>query len=127
MFFTTVTKRFEFDYAHYLPDYPGKCQNLHGHRGTCEITVSGPPIDNQKPIYPGMVMDFGDLKEIVEREVIRFLDHRCLNENTEMENPTAENTAKWIWNKLFPFFRDRLVRVRVYETPDSYSDVFYKE
>lgn len=94
----TVTKRFEFDYAHYLPDYPGKCKNMHGHRGILEVEVSGPPVSPEEGTikYEGLIMDFGDLKNIVQKQVIEKLDYRLLNE-VMFEIPTAENMASWIW------------------------------
>ena len=116
----TVTKEFEFAYAHYLPEYEGKCRNLHGHNAKLEVEVSGPPVNRQK-VYPTMVCDFGDLKDVVRHEVIDKLDHSCLNDI--MEYPTAEAICQWIWNVLFPIFGQRLERVRVYETSTSYAEL----
>lgn len=116
----TVTKRFEFAYAHRLPGYEGKCKNLHGHTGIIEIEVSGPPKDRTK-VYPTMVCDFSDLKGIVQQEVILILDHKFLND--VMEYPTAETMSEWIWDRLYLIFGDHLVRIRVYETPNSWAEL----
>jgi len=120
----TVTKRFRFEYAHYLPDYEGKCARLHGHSGVLEVEVSGPPIDKPlKDVYPTMVVDFGELKAIVNSLIIEHLDHHCLNDDfPNLHPPTAEKLVIWIVKRLQEFFEDRLVRVRVYETVDSYAE-----
>lgn len=114
----SVTKKFEFAYAHRLPGYDGKCKHLHGHTGILEIEIEGGII--QSGSCRGMVMDFSDLKNLVQQEVIDVLDHSCLNDVLS-EQPTAENTALWVWRKLRPLLS--LVRVRVYETPSSYAEI----
>lgn len=120
----TITKKFEFCYGHHLPEYSGKCVNAHGHNSTLEIEI-----DNHHKVetYPGMVMDFGDLKKIVKEQIIDYLDHRDLNTLTEFQNqpPTAENIVQMIVGILTNAFSPLqycLVRVRVYETPDSYAE-----
>ncbi len=114
----TVTKKFEFHYAHFLPEHKGKCKFLHGHTGVLEVEVG--PWGKVKSDYEGMVIDFGDLKEIVQEKVLQKLDHAYLNEFLSL--PTAENIAKWVWSELEREFGQGLVRVRVYETPTSYAE-----
>ena len=104
-----VTKRFSFEAAHHLPDYPGKCARPHGHGYRLEVTVEGAIRDD------GLVFDFYDLKRIVRERVIDKLDHRDLNEM--MEVPSAENIAVWIWNELSDL---SLHGIRLYETEDSW-------
>lgn len=116
----TVTKRFEFHFAHYLPEYPGKCAKLHGHTGILEVEVAK-QFGKVESTYPGMVMDFKDLKAVVMENVIDKLDHACLNEFFP-ENPTAENTVLWIRDQLMASFGHGLVRVRIWETPSSYAE-----
>lgn len=77
-----------FDAAHYLPNYPGKCANLHGHTYRTIIEIEGEI--NEKT---GMLIDFTTLKKEVHR-IIDKLDHTLLN--NIIPNPTAENIAKWI-------------------------------
>ena len=115
----SVTKRFEFCYAHYLPDYNGPCKSIHGHNAICEVEIGENKEVNM--IYPTMVIDFRDLKGIIEREIIAELDHRNLNEL--FVYPTAESIVKWIWGKLKMVFGDDLVRVKVTETPDSWAEI----
>jgi 6-pyruvoyltetrahydropterin/6-carboxytetrahydropterin synthase len=114
-----VTKRFEFDYAHKLPNYDGNCANLHGHRGVAEFTFKNAPTNLKKD---GMVIDFKDVKKIIG-PIIKILDHTYLNDL--IENPTAENICLWLFEQIENtdlYFH--LVKIRVYETPDSWADLY---
>lgn len=129
---TTVTKLFEFEAAHHLPNYDGVCKNLHGHSYKLEVEVSG-FIEE----ITGMIMDFKELKEIVNKYVVNVFDHSNLNDH--FENPTAEIMVKWIFEKLEPIienprevkirggvrkFRGKeLIRIRLWETSTSYAEV----
>ena len=88
-------KEFTFEAAHKLPlvakDH--KCFQLHGHSFKARIYVEGPVNDL------GWVIDFSELKSIC-KPWIQKLDHSYLNEITGLENPTSENIAMWLWNKL---------------------------
>jgi 6-pyruvoyltetrahydropterin/6-carboxytetrahydropterin synthase len=111
----SVTKVFTMDCAHRLRDYDGKCANLHGHTYRLEITVTG-PVDDR-----GMIVDFGDLKTLVDRLVISRIDHRCLNDIMEA-NPTAENMCRVIWDILEEPVEEWgciLRRIVLWETPTS--------
>lgn len=113
-----ICRRFHFDAAHKLPNYNGLCANLHGHRWFLEVEVAG-NIDT----HSGMIMDFGVLKNVVNFMVIDVLDHKYLND--VFENPTAENMIVWIVEQLKIGLRTyipKLHRVRLYETPDSYTE-----
>lgn len=87
-----VGRVFHFDAAHRLRDYEGLCERLHGHTYRLEVVVE------DKVKEDGMVLDFSILKKIVEDEVLGKLDHASLNDL--VENPTAENIAEWIYNRL---------------------------
>ena len=78
-----ITKQFSFETAHALHGYDGKCKNIHGHSYKLFVTVLGAPIlDPLDPKY-GMVMDFGDLKNIVKEEIVDVFDHATIfNKNT---------------------------------------------
>ena len=95
----------------------------HGHNYVLEVTLEGDP----DPVT-GMVMDLKELKEILNREVVRPFDHRFLNYEVapfDRVIPTAENIAVEIWNRLAPHFSDgrgRLHSVRLYETSDLWVD-----
>ncbi len=91
-----IYKEFTFEAAHLLPNVPAghKCGRLHGHSYRVQVHVSG-ELDGKF----GWVMDFADIKKIV-RPIIKELDHYYLNDIPGLENPTSENLAKWIWDKL---------------------------
>ena len=92
----SIYRRFGFEAAHRLPNVPPghKCARLHGHSFQVEVHVSG-PVDPQL----GWVMDFADLAA-AWAPVHDALDHRYLNEVEGLDNPTSENLAVWIWNRL---------------------------
>lgn len=87
----SVTKIFKFDAAHFLPEHSGKCADLHGHTYRLEVTVArkdgGLVAEGSSA---GMVIDFGDLKAIVQREIIEKVDHKMLNDIFPFRT-TAEN------------------------------------
>jgi 6-pyruvoyltetrahydropterin/6-carboxytetrahydropterin synthase len=116
----TVTKCFEFAYAHYLPKYTGKCKNLHGHTGILEVEIAKTGGIEKLEHYEGMVLDFSYLKEIVTQLVISKFDHACLNDILPI--PTAENMVQFAVDELSTVFGEGLVRIRVYETPTSYAE-----
>ena len=78
-----LTKQFFFETGHALHGYDGKCRNVHGHSYQLDVTVIGVPIDDLSQIKNGMVIDFGDLKAIVKKEVVEVFDHATVfNKNT---------------------------------------------
>jgi 6-pyruvoyltetrahydropterin/6-carboxytetrahydropterin synthase len=111
---TSVTRTFSFEAAHQLPWHEGKCRNLHGHSYRLEVSVEG-PIGEQ-----GIVVDFADIRAVVERDVIERYDHRYLNDM--LENPTAELIAAEIW-KTVEAADLAVTRIRLWETPDSFVEV----
>ena len=70
-----ITKIFHFEAAHALNGYDGKCRNIHGHSYELRVTVKGMPLDEPGNPKNGMVIDFHDLKSIVNQEVVEKLDH----------------------------------------------------
>lgn len=117
MFFLGV--KGHLDGAHKLRDYPGKCAELHGHRWSVEAVFASPSLDRM-----GMVHDFGVLKKSL-KAVLDELDHKYLNEVQPFKkmNPTAENLARHIFEKLRTEPPDELVlhEVRVWETPENWA------
>lgn len=91
-------KEFTFDAAHYLPNVPDghKCGRLHGHTFCVSIHIDG-PMDKEM----GWVIDFGDIKKAF-KPLLERLDHHFLNEVDGLGNPTSENLAIWIWDRLQP-------------------------
>jgi 6-pyruvoyltetrahydropterin/6-carboxytetrahydropterin synthase len=101
---------FYFAAAHRLPRYEGPCFRLHGHNYKFFVGVEG-----EVDPATGMIADFGEIKEVVAEEVLARADHRNLND--VLDNPTAENIARRIWEVLAPRVAG-LCEVRLYEIPD---------
>lgn len=98
----TITKRMEVSSAHFLHlDYESKCSHLHGHNWIITVTCQRETLDAN-----GMVVDFTKIKETVNQ-----LDHVLINDVVGNLNPTAENMAKWICDRI-PY----CVKVSVEET-----------
>lgn len=98
-----IGREFYFDAAHFLSDYKGRCEQLHGHTYKLEVVVEG------EIGKGGMLMDFNELKEIVKSNILERLDHGDLNEIFDV--PTAENIASWIFDELkdkIPIYSVRL-------------------
>ena len=109
-----IFKIFTLEAAHRLPNVPPghKCARLHGHSFRVEIHVSG-EIDPQT----GWVMDFADLKAAY-KPLYEQLDHHDHNDIEGLENPTSEQLAKWIWDRLKPVL-PLLSEIVVHETCTS--------
>ena len=93
-----VFRVFQIEAAHRLPNVPEghKCARMHGHSFRIEVHVSGPV-----GWETGWVMDFADLRKAFQ-PLFEQLDHHCLNDIEGLENPTSENLARWIWDRLLP-------------------------
>ena len=109
-----LSKDFTFDAAHNLINYHGKCERLHGHTYKLRVVLEGRPDDE------GMIMDFEELKAIVNGRVISKLDHSYINDI--ITQPSAENIALWVWGELDGALRREncgLYEVHVWETANS--------
>lgn len=73
-----LTKIFHFEAAHALAGYDGKCRNVHGHSYELHVTVKGMPISDKKNPKNGMVIDYHDLKHIVNEEIVDYFDHSLI-------------------------------------------------
>jgi 6-pyruvoyltetrahydropterin/6-carboxytetrahydropterin synthase len=106
-----IHKVFALEAAHRLPNVPEghKCRRLHGHSFRVEVHVSGPVEPKQ-----GWVQDFADIGEAFQ-PIHVILDHNYLNDVAGLENPTSENLARWIWQRLKPSL-PRLSKVVIQET-----------
>lgn len=87
-----VTKEFTFSAAHFLTKYHGQCEQLHGHNYRLQVTVVGPLNADD------VVIDFVELKKVVQDKIISQLDHTHLNDR--FPNPTCELVAQWIFQQL---------------------------
>ena len=142
-----VTKIFRFEMAHALWGYDGLCKNIHGHSYVLKVTVSGTPIEDSSDKKLGMVIDFGDLKRVVNKHIVDVFDHSLiLNEKAPVEKfadlpdmfdrktwfdfqPTAENLVIHFANILqaqLPL-KIHLHSIRLYETVNSYAEWFAED
>ena len=141
-----ITRRFEFDAGHRIPNHESRCRHLHGHRYALEVTLIGEPVPEAGRSDEGMVLDFSALKALVHETVVDPWDHAFLVHRDDalvrslLERipdhrtvvldavPTAENLARIAFTLLAPRFqatygeRLRLRRVRLYETPNCWAD-----
>lgn len=109
-----LVKEFEFDAAHHLTKYHGKCEKPHGHTYKLVVKLEG------EPDFDDMIFDFVKLKEIVKENLLSKLDHSDLNDM--FDNPSAERIAVYVWDTLLPLVkRDNccLYEVEVWETKTS--------
>lgn len=129
----TVVKAIDFCYGHRLLNYDGKCRHLHGHNGLLEVELYSNILD-----FRGMVMDFTDIRNIVKKWVDETLDHKMLLNKEDpvagilvdmgeevylMENnPTAENIAKHIYEKI-EIQGINVAKIKLWETTSSYACV----
>lgn len=137
----TVTKSFTFSAAHMLQGHEGLCRNLHGHNYLLEVEVTGPILDSGSS--KAMVIDFSQLKSIVNDKVVNLFDHSFIADQFMVPGlehdlvsllsrsgskvvmmpgrPTAENMVNLIAEMLGNYLN--VTRIRLYETPTSYAEV----
>ncbi|WP_428898077.1 6-pyruvoyltetrahydropterin/6-carboxytetrahydropterin synthase [Parelusimicrobium proximum] len=96
--------RRKFSSAHHLPGYNGDCRNLHGHTWQVEFIIEGSVKEN------GMVEDFKVLKKIFDEHIP---DHKYLNDY--VDNPTAENLVKYLFDKLSSVLKERGLKLKQVE------------
>ncbi len=113
----TIFKDYSFAAGHAIRGHTRGCQNLHGHNYRVRVHVSSPTLDGL-----GMVIDFADLKAIVDDVVGKF-DHAVINEIPpfDVRNTTAELLAQYVFDEVAPRLPAgrRVARVEVWETESS--------
>ena len=138
-----LTKEFSFEMAHILDGYDGPCKNVHGHSYKLAVTVIGQPITDPKNPKFGMVMDFGQLKAIVNKQVINQFDHVLLVSShsailKQKDNlglgkivavnfqPTCENLLEHIANLIQKELPQevKLHHIKLHETANSFAEWF---
>ena len=137
-----VTKEFSFEMAHVLHNYDGPCRNVHGHSYRLFVTVAGSPVIDISDPKLGMVIDFGDLKRIVNEEIVQKFDHsvvvsvhqpeekvtqfRKLFGNTVVVDyqPTCENLVADFALRIGKRLPQGVVlhSLKLYETATSYAE-----
>jgi 6-pyruvoyltetrahydropterin/6-carboxytetrahydropterin synthase len=136
-------RKLEFDAAHRIINHESKCKLLHGHRYVLEASFVAKNLDKI-----GRVIDFGVIKEVLGNWIDKNLDHNTIlsiedkklgekiSSETKQkiyylkENPTAENIAKHILSdicpKIFKSKKVKCIKIRLYETPNCYSEAYEK-
>lgn len=98
-------KKFKIDAAHHLENYEGKCANMHGHTWYIEIEIVAFCRDQS-----GIAIDFNEFTKDVNDKIIEKLDHNVIN--SVVENPSAENIAEWIFEKMDEDYQVSYVKVQ---------------
>lgn len=143
MLIIRLTKEFTFEAAHMLEGYDGLCREIHGHSYKLFVTVKGEPESDSSSPKLGMVMDFGDLKRIVNEQIVGRLDHSFMMRNTlaaeDILNQLSYRFAKIVLTDYQPTcenmlsdFAERLLgalpenielcSLRLHETASSYAE-----
>ncbi len=142
-----VTKQFRFEAAHALKGYDGPCRNIHGHSYELSVTVIGSPIQDIASAKLGMVMDFGDLKRMVKKEIIDPFDHALILNSSVGADALMPTTEPFTNVKLVPYqptsenflidFSERIKKMlpssislhslRIRETATSYAEWFAED
>ena len=142
-----VTKEFRFEAAHALRGYDGPCRNVHGHSYELSVTVSGIPVTDPGSPKLGMVMDFGDLKKIIKKQIVDPFDHALLlNDSIEQKDlhhsgepftnivllpyqPTSENFLVDFAGRIMALLPPgvTLHSMKLRETSTSYAEWFAED
>lgn len=136
-----LTKEFHFELAHALEGYDGACRNIHGHSYILYVTVIGSPISSVSNPKLGMIMDFGDLKRIVNGTIVSRFDHALLlNQSSSMLKTLREESFSKVESlpfqptceNLLPYFAElissrlpegvKLHHLKLNETATSFAE-----
>lgn len=137
-----LTKVFTYAMAHALDSYDGLCKNIHGHTYHLEVTVVGNPVSDSSSPKKGMLIDFTDLKRLINTEIVDVWDHALmLNETTNPDliallkksyeriiivpfQPTTENMLCFLAEKIISILPKEvhLYALKLKETENSYAE-----
>jgi 6-pyruvoyltetrahydropterin/6-carboxytetrahydropterin synthase len=137
-----LTKTFTFEMAHALFNYAGKCKNIHGHSYKLGVTVLGEPLVAEGHASDGLLIDFGDLKKIVNSKVVDIFDHalvmkkgypealnKALTDNFELlievdYQPTCENLIADFAGRIISALPEvvELHHLTLHETATAYCE-----
>lgn len=139
-----LTRLFRLEMAHALVGYDGMCSQIHGHSYRLEVTVGGASVECNEGAKMGMVLDFGAIKEAVERTVVAKFDHsltlrlapetedvvEVLSRHFERINavewqPTCENLLSHFAELIAPALPSgtRLLSLRLHETENNCAEL----
>jgi 6-pyruvoyltetrahydropterin/6-carboxytetrahydropterin synthase len=139
-----VTRKFTFEMAHALWNYDGPCRNIHGHSYQLFVTVTGETNTDPESTKLGMVMDFSDLKKIVNKNVVDVYDHSVVINSRASQpeimrvkqmfdkfyivdfQPTCENLVLDMAARIDKVLPDKvfLFSIKLVETATSYAEWF---
>ena len=120
-----LTKQFRFEGAHALTGYDGKCRHIHGHSYILYVTVKGTPSNPDGTPKSGMLIDFTDLKRIVNDHIIDVFDHSLiLRESAPLAAEIASAYQRVITVPFQPPAGVHLHSLRLHETATSYVEWF---
>ncbi len=143
-----LTKQFSFEAAHALEGYDGACREIHGHSYKFFVTIKGEPESDERSPKFGMVMDFGELKRIINEQVVHPFDHafvlRRSHENSRLYEllrdrferivmvdfqPTCENLLAEFARRIQRQLPEgvKLHALRLHETESSYAEWFAED
>lgn len=143
-FMIRLTKIFSFETAHALFGYDGACKDIHGHSYELHVTLTSTENGNDYIPAPGIAFDFKEIKRIVNGSIIKNLDHKLILSRAFLNNnpafplpenllvweaePSAENILIYIKKKLCENLPNgiNLVYLKLYETKNSYAELFIK-
>ncbi len=135
-----ITKEFRFEGAHALTGYDGKCRHIHGHSYSLFVTLKGSPKNDNTHPKSGMVLDFSELKSLVNELIIEPFDHALI---LRSDAPLADEISKEYCNVVITEFQPtcenlaiyfagiiegrlpahlKLARLKLYETPTSFVE-----
>ncbi len=143
-----LTREFSFESAHALEGYDGACREIHGHSYKLFVTIIGEPIEDLECAKCGMVMDFGDLKRIVNEQIVDRLDHafvlrqsstsegvvaamRDIYQNIQLVDyqPTCENMLSDFAKRIIAQLPDRVAlhSLKLHETERSFAEWYAED
>jgi len=140
-----VVKQIEWEMGHRLLNHNSKCRNPHGHHYRLELSLQGEINSTKDQSNEGMVIDFGDIKIILVKQILDIVDHAFMvwdkdqilmkfyKENPDLKHiivpftTTAENMVLWIYDRLNPAIKKtskntKIKSVKLWETPTSYVE-----
>lgn len=112
----------EFESAHYLRGYKGKCENMHGHNYKVELCVTAEDV-----MSDGLAIDFVELKKQL-KEVTESLDHKMLNDIPYFKtiNPSAEMLARYVHGRMKELLPKHITleRIRIWENDRQWAEYY---
>ena len=129
-----ITKQFKFCAAHKYWNSKWSDQKnkkvfeddikIHGHNYTLDITIKGQPLEDS-----GFIINISDLKEIVDKYVMKYLDHSQIEQDVEWfknKQPSTENLVIFIWKQISPHItgNGKLFKIKLRETPTIYTEYY---